>query len=115
MLALVGRARRVEAGGEGQHRLAVQPRHQREQRRTVDAARQEHAVRHVAALMQIDAFLQRAVQPVQRRVLVDVLRPALGDRGETRRRSRMWPSAQVMRLARQHALDAFEDRVGARW
>ena len=33
MLALVRRARRIEAGGEGQHRLAVQPRHQRQQRR----------------------------------------------------------------------------------
>ena len=61
----------------------------------VDAAGQEHAVRHVAALVQVDAFLQRAVEPGQRRVLVDVLRRRPRAWQLMRRRSRTWPSAQV--------------------
>ena len=37
--------------------------------RAVDAAREEHAIGHIAALVQHDALLQRGIQPGQRRFL----------------------------------------------
>ncbi len=80
LLAFVGGAGGVETGGEGQHRLVVQPSHQGDQGRAVDAAGEEHAVGHVAALMQFDAFHQGLIQALQRGVLVDVL----GRRGRDR-------------------------------
>ncbi len=111
MFALIRGSRRIEAGGVCQNRLAVQARHQCEQSGAVDAARQEHAVRNVAALMQIDALFQRAIQPFQRRVLIDVLRAALGDVRHTAAVQHVAVGAGQC-LAGQQALDAFEDRLG---
>ena len=112
MFTLIGRTRRIEPRSECQYRLAVQPSHQRKQRRTVDPTRKEHPIRHVAALMQIDAFLQRAIQPFQRRILIDIFRP-------TFRHMRYAPSIQHVplgtgqRLAGQQPLDAVEYRLCA--
>ena len=107
--ALIGRAGRVEAGGEGEHRLAVQPRHQGEQRGAVDAAREEHAVGHVAALVQIHALLQRAVQARERGVLGRSVSGPPSGSAERRRRSMMCPSAQVRVSPGSDAVDALED------
>ena len=76
-IPLVGGARHVETGGERQHRLAVQPRHQCENGGAIDAAREKHAVRHVAPLMEMHALFQRGVQTVERRLLVDRTRVPL--------------------------------------
>ncbi len=60
--ALVRRKRAGKGGGEGDHRLGIEPRHHREQDRGIDAAREEHAVRHVGALVQLDRFVEITVQ-----------------------------------------------------
>jgi len=113
MLAFIRGARSVETGGVGAHRLGVQARHQGDQGRAVDPAGQKHAVRHVAALVQIDAFFQRTVKAGQRRIFVDVFRTALGEPGNPAAIKDMTVGAGDC-LARQHALNALEDRVGAR-
>ena len=51
-----------EAGGIGAHRPIVELRHQRQQGRAVDAARQEHAIGHVGALVHLDAAGKRVLQ-----------------------------------------------------
>ena len=111
--ALVGDARAREADGEGLHRPLVEPRHHRQHGRGIDAAGQEHAVGHVGALMQQDAVGEargrapRAPAPssrggdaaaVERLDAAALDDAALGDHH---------------RLARQHALDAGEDRLAA--
>ena len=112
LFTFVGGAGRVETGGKGQHRLVVQPSHQGDQGRTIDAAGQEHPIWHVAALMQIDTFHQRLIQPPHRGVFIDVLGRRHRDRVDL-------PPLQDMAvgagdgLTRQHPLDAFKDGVGA--
>ena len=109
---LVRAAGHVEPGGVGQHRLAVQPRHHCQHGRAVHAPRQEHAVRHVAALVQVHAALQRPVEPVQRLVLGGGLRAALRQ-GRDPSALHHVAARDAQRLAGQHALDAREDRLGA--
>ena len=108
MLALVRGARGVEAGGVGADRLAVQPGHDGQHGGAVHPAGQEHAVRHVAALVQIDALLQRAVQAGQGSVLGDGFRPAVGQ-GEGAGAVQDVAVGDLQGLAGQHALDAGED------
>ena len=75
-------------------------------------AGQEHAVRHVAALVQVDALLQRAVEADDCRLLVDLLRRAFGQGGDTVALQHP-PVGAHQRLAGQHAADALEDGFGA--
>ncbi len=70
----------------------VQPRHQRQDGGAVDAAGQEHAVGHVAALVQVHRSAQRRVQPGQRRLLADLLGRAGRQRSQRAARSTTWPS-----------------------
>ena len=69
MGALVGHGRIVEAGGKGLHRSVVELRHQGEQDRTVDTARQEHAIRDIGALVHLDTVDQRPIKLPHRLVL----------------------------------------------
>ncbi len=102
----------IPASGEGQHRLTVQPRHQRQQNRAVDPARKEHPVRDVAALVQVDAFLERPIEPLQRGVLADVLGAGVGQRRQPVAAEHM-PIGAGQRLPRQDPVDALEDGVRA--
>ena len=65
-----------------------------------------------AALMQIDTFLQRAIEPRQRLVFVDVLRTAFGNVRDTAAIEDV-PVGAGDRFARQQTLDALEDRFRA--
>ena len=78
----------------------------------IDTAREEHAVRHVGALMQPDALLENAIEYGERGLLAD--------RHDRAMRQRLDAPAlddaafgDDQRLARQDARNAGEDRVAA--
>ncbi len=107
-----GSARHVEGGGEGLHAGVAEARHHAQHAGAVDAAGQEHPVRHLGALVQRHAFLQRAVEPGQRFRLADLLGRALrqgGDAGAVDHPAVGDPE----RLAGQQAADAGKDGVAA--
>ena len=54
----------LERDREGLQRPVDHPRHQRGDRAAVDAARQEHAERHVAHQPQADRFLEQRPEPL---------------------------------------------------
>ena len=64
--------------------------------------------------MQIDALLERTVEPDERRLLRDRLGAAARAGPPMRRALDHMPLGAGQRLARQHAMDARENRVGAR-
>ena len=114
LLALiVGGAGVGEAHGVRPHRMPVEPRHHGQQRGAVDAARQEHAVGHVGALVDGDAVLERRVETTLGVGLVAGLGAAVGQGGAAQALDDA-ALGDDQRLAGQHPLDAFEDGLAAR-
>ncbi len=89
-LALVGDAVLGKADRKGLDRPLGEPRHHHQHRGRIDAARQEHAERHVGALVDADTFHQRRIEAGERLVFGDRQRPASG-KAARRRRSTIRP------------------------